>query len=127
MKLKLDENFDIRLVGMLTAESHDVDTVLAEGLSGCKDETIYDALACRPASECTNRSIGTVNSLQNYTTLVNSPTVLLVRSVFTGIKYLDRPNHTSPKCKRGQLKGEGDKESKRGQLKGEGDKESKRG
>ncbi len=36
MKLKLDENFDIRLVGMLTAESHDVDTVLAEGLSGCK-------------------------------------------------------------------------------------------
>ncbi|MGD0384325.1 MAG: DUF5615 family PIN-like protein [Thermoguttaceae bacterium] len=45
MKLKLDENFDMRLVGMLTAESHDVDTVLAEGLSGCKDETIYDA--CR--------------------------------------------------------------------------------
>jgi predicted nuclease of predicted toxin-antitoxin system len=45
VKLKLDENFDIRLVGMLTAESHDVDTVLAEGLSGCKDEAIYDA--CR--------------------------------------------------------------------------------
>ena len=45
MKVILDENFDIRLVGMLIAESHDVDTVLAEGLSGCKDETIYDA--CR--------------------------------------------------------------------------------
>ena len=42
MKLKLDENFDIRLVPLLAAEGVDVDTVLHEGLSSSSDETIYD-------------------------------------------------------------------------------------
>jgi hypothetical protein len=45
VKLKLDENFDMRLLGMLTSEGHEVDTVFTEGLSGCNDETIYRA--CR--------------------------------------------------------------------------------
>ncbi len=45
MKLKLDENFDMRLVEMLTREGHDVDTVLAEDLSGCNDDMVYQA--CR--------------------------------------------------------------------------------
>jgi predicted nuclease of predicted toxin-antitoxin system len=43
VKLKLDENFDMRLVGMLSAEGHDVDTVSAENLSGSNDEMIYEA------------------------------------------------------------------------------------
>lgn len=43
MKLKLDENFDTRLVPELTSEGFDVDTVIAEGLTGSPDETIYDA------------------------------------------------------------------------------------
>jgi predicted nuclease of predicted toxin-antitoxin system len=43
MKLKLDENFDRRLVPLLAAEGHDVDTVLAEGLSGSDDTAIYAA------------------------------------------------------------------------------------
>lgn len=42
MKLKLDENFDARLVPGLIAEGFDADTVSAEGLSGSSDETIYD-------------------------------------------------------------------------------------
>ncbi len=42
MKLKLDENFDHRLVSLLAAEGFDVDTVSNEGLSGSQDETIYD-------------------------------------------------------------------------------------
>ncbi len=41
MKIKLDENFDARLVPLLTADGHDVDTVAAEGLSGSADETVY--------------------------------------------------------------------------------------
>jgi predicted nuclease of predicted toxin-antitoxin system len=45
VKLKLDENFDIRLIEVLTSEGHDVDTVLAEGLSGCNDDTVYEV--CR--------------------------------------------------------------------------------
>jgi predicted nuclease of predicted toxin-antitoxin system len=43
MKLKLDENFDRRLVPLLAAEGHDVDTVRAEGLSGSDDTAIYAA------------------------------------------------------------------------------------
>ena len=43
MKLKLDENFDVRLVPLLKAEGFDADTVPAEGLLGSPDETIYDA------------------------------------------------------------------------------------
>ena len=42
MKLKLDENFDARLVPELIGEGFDADTVAAEGLSGSPDETIFD-------------------------------------------------------------------------------------
>src|SRR5262245_21027929 len=42
MKLKLDENFDVRLVPDLLQEGFDADTVNAEGLAGGSDETIYD-------------------------------------------------------------------------------------
>jgi predicted nuclease of predicted toxin-antitoxin system len=42
MKLKLDENFDVRLVPELLEEGFDTDTVIAEGLAGSPDETIYD-------------------------------------------------------------------------------------
>ncbi len=38
MKLKLDENFDTRLVPLLTAEAFDVDSIRDEGLSGSPDE-----------------------------------------------------------------------------------------
>ncbi len=41
MKLKLDENIDLRLVPVLAAEGFDVDSVLDEGLSGSDDDTIY--------------------------------------------------------------------------------------
>jgi predicted nuclease of predicted toxin-antitoxin system len=55
MKLKLDENFDLRLVPVLTAQGFDVDTVKAEGLSGGDDDTIYGA--CRD----TNRVLITLD------------------------------------------------------------------
>jgi hypothetical protein len=42
MKLKLDENFDVRLVPLLAAEGIDADTVLHEGLSSSADEIIYE-------------------------------------------------------------------------------------
>ena len=42
MKLKLDENFDVRLVPELLKEGFDADSVIAEGLAGSSDETIYD-------------------------------------------------------------------------------------
>lgn len=42
MKLKLDENFDARIVPQLIKEGFDTDTVGAEGLAGSPDETIYD-------------------------------------------------------------------------------------
>lgn len=45
MRLKLDENFDHRLVPLLEAAGHEVDTVAAEGLSGSEDEAIFEA--CR--------------------------------------------------------------------------------
>jgi predicted nuclease of predicted toxin-antitoxin system len=45
MKLKLDENFDVRLVPLLRNEGFDVDTVRDEGLSGARDQTIYEV--CR--------------------------------------------------------------------------------
>ena len=47
MKLKLDENFDVRLVPELRQEGFDADTVIAEGLTGSPDETIYDT--CKAA------------------------------------------------------------------------------
>jgi len=42
MKIKLDENIDVRLAPIIAAAGHDVDTVKAEGLSGKPDETIYE-------------------------------------------------------------------------------------
>jgi predicted nuclease of predicted toxin-antitoxin system len=42
MKLKLDENFDARLLPELLKEGFDADTVVAEGLSGSPDETVYN-------------------------------------------------------------------------------------
>ncbi|GIV85518.1 MAG: hypothetical protein KatS3mg052_2525 [Candidatus Roseilinea sp.] len=45
MRLKLDENFDVRLVPVLQNEGFDVDTVRDEGLSGSTDQTIYQV--CR--------------------------------------------------------------------------------
>jgi len=42
MKLKLDDNFDVRLVPELLKEGFDADTVIGEGLAGSPDETIYD-------------------------------------------------------------------------------------
>jgi hypothetical protein len=45
VKIKLDENFDVRLVPLLADGGHDVETVPAERLSGSPDETIYDV--CR--------------------------------------------------------------------------------
>ena len=42
VKIKFDENFDRRLEPLLAAEGHDVDSVLAEGLGGAKDDVIYE-------------------------------------------------------------------------------------
>jgi predicted nuclease of predicted toxin-antitoxin system len=47
MKLKLDENFDARLVPELLNEGFDADTVVAEGLAGSPDETVYET--CKAA------------------------------------------------------------------------------
>lgn len=47
MRIKLDENFDRRIVPLLEADGHDVDTVPAEGLSGSDDDAIY--AACQAA------------------------------------------------------------------------------
>jgi hypothetical protein len=41
MKFKLDENFDPRLVPVLQEHGFDVDTILAERLSGSPDEVVY--------------------------------------------------------------------------------------
>jgi predicted nuclease of predicted toxin-antitoxin system len=41
MKIKLDENFDPRLVPVLQSHGLDVDTILAERLSGSPDEVVY--------------------------------------------------------------------------------------
>lgn len=43
MKVKLDENFDVRLVGDLRCEGFDVDTVAAERLGGSPDGNVFDA------------------------------------------------------------------------------------
>lgn len=43
MKFKLDENFASRTVELFRAESHDVETVRAERLSGATDERLYHA------------------------------------------------------------------------------------
>lgn len=43
MKIKLDENLPASLAEVLTADGHDVDTVLAEGLGGRGDPEIAAA------------------------------------------------------------------------------------
>jgi predicted nuclease of predicted toxin-antitoxin system len=41
VRFKLDENVDVRLVPLVAEGGHDVDTVRDEGLSGSRDELIY--------------------------------------------------------------------------------------
>lgn len=41
MRFKLDENFDLRLTSLVAEGGHEVDTALAEGLSGTSDERVY--------------------------------------------------------------------------------------
>lgn len=43
MRFKLDENLDVRLARLMGESGHDVDTVLAERLSGQPDESVYQA------------------------------------------------------------------------------------
>ncbi len=43
MRFKLDENLDPRLGSAFEAAGHDVDTVLAEGLSGATDDAVFEA------------------------------------------------------------------------------------
>ena len=45
MKIKLDENIDIRLADLFKRVGHDVSTVNEQGLSGKPDQRIFDA--CR--------------------------------------------------------------------------------
>ena len=45
MRLKLDENLDVRFAPLFHAEGFDVDTVHSEGLSGADDDLIYQT--CR--------------------------------------------------------------------------------
>lgn len=45
MKLKLDENFDVRCVPALIAAGHDVHTVRDEALCGSPDEVVFET--CR--------------------------------------------------------------------------------
>jgi len=42
MKIKLDENFDLRHIPVITEHGHDVDTVSQERLCGSNDEVIYE-------------------------------------------------------------------------------------
>ena len=43
MRLKLDENFDLRIVPVLAQRGHDVEDVYGENLSGSRDKAIYEA------------------------------------------------------------------------------------
>jgi predicted nuclease of predicted toxin-antitoxin system len=43
MRIKLDENMDVRLVPLLAAAGHDVDIARSEGLSGSDDDIIFQA------------------------------------------------------------------------------------
>jgi len=43
VKIKLDENFPARLVSVLAALGHEVDTVDAEGLAGSDDSRVWAA------------------------------------------------------------------------------------
>jgi predicted nuclease of predicted toxin-antitoxin system len=44
MKVKLDENLPIRLVGLLARSGHEVDTVPIEKLAGEPDATVWSAV-----------------------------------------------------------------------------------
>jgi hypothetical protein len=46
MKIKLDENFDPRLVPVLQSHGFDVDSILAEKLSGASDEVVGRSAVC---------------------------------------------------------------------------------
>jgi len=41
MRLKLDENLDVRLVPWLASMGHDVESIRSEALSGAPDEEIF--------------------------------------------------------------------------------------
>jgi predicted nuclease of predicted toxin-antitoxin system len=45
MRLKLDENLDVRLAPWLASMGHDVETVRSEVLSGAPDEEIFTVAA----------------------------------------------------------------------------------
>ena len=45
MRLKLDENLDLRLVSVFAERGHDVATVRDEGLAGAVDEAVFGAAA----------------------------------------------------------------------------------
>lgn len=45
MKIKLDENLDVRLAGLIERAGHDVETVRNQGLGGESDQRIFDV--CR--------------------------------------------------------------------------------
>jgi len=45
MRVKLDENIDVRIVGMLTQNDMDVSTVYSEQLSGVADQEIFAVIA----------------------------------------------------------------------------------
>jgi hypothetical protein len=42
VKFKLDEHLDVRLASLITEGGHDVKTVQEQGISGCKDQPLYD-------------------------------------------------------------------------------------
>jgi predicted nuclease of predicted toxin-antitoxin system len=42
VRFKLDENLDLRLAPLIEQAGHNVESVKAEGLSGCDDQTIYE-------------------------------------------------------------------------------------
>ncbi|MEH2092564.1 hypothetical protein CDG77_07895 [Nostoc sp. 'Peltigera membranacea cyanobiont' 213] len=50
MKLKLDENIDLRVVTLLQLAGHDVATVPAQGLSSAPDPEVIDV--CRREARC---------------------------------------------------------------------------
>jgi hypothetical protein len=43
MRIKLDENFDVRLIPLISQRGHEIDTVMGEKLTGQPDEAIYRA------------------------------------------------------------------------------------
>jgi hypothetical protein len=63
VRLKLDENFDVRITPALTERGHDVENVYEEDLSGSPDEDNVrangadtDPKEFMPTSECMNQT-----------------------------------------------------------------------